>query len=61
MKGGICILKNSTIKTFDYNQEFYSRDLLESMNEKWKSQVMISISIYSKIKMNGFIDLNLWI
>ena len=61
MKGGICILKKSTIKIFDYSKEFYSRDLLESMNEKWKSQVMISFSIYRKIKMNGFIDWNLWI
>ena len=31
------------------------------MNEKWKSQVMIYFSIYSKIKMNGFIDWDLWI
>ena len=34
MKGGICILKHSTNKTFDYSKEFYSCDLLESMNEK---------------------------
>ena len=33
MKGSIYILKNSTTITFDYTQEFYSRDLLESMNE----------------------------
>ena len=61
MKCGICILKHSTIKTFDYSKEFYSRDLLESMNERWKNRVMISFSMYSKIKMNGFIDWNLWI
>ena len=61
MKGGICILKKSTIKIFDYSKEFYTRDLLESMNEKLKSEVIISFTVYSKIKMNGFIDLNLWI
>ena len=61
MKSGICILGNSTNKTFDFNQEFYTRDILESMNEKWKIQVMISFTVYSKIKMNGFIDWNLWI
>ena len=61
MKGGICILKHSTYKTFDYTKEFYSCDFLESMNEKWKSQVMIYFSIYSKIKMNGFIDWHLWL
>ena len=49
MKGGICILRNSTNKTFDYNQEFYTRELLESMNEQWKSQVIISFTVYSKI------------
>ena len=33
MKGGICILKNSNNKTFNYTKEFYSCDLLDSMNE----------------------------
>ena len=61
MKGGICILKKMTSKTFDFSNEFHTRELLESMNEKWKSQVIISFSIYSKIKMNGFIDWHLWI
>ena len=36
MKGGICILKKITSKTFDFSNEFYIRELLESMNEKWK-------------------------
>ena len=31
------------------------------MNEKWKSEVMISFTTYSKFKMNGFLDWNLWI
>ena len=50
MKDGICILKNSTNKTFDYNQDFYTRDLFESMNEKWKSQVMIFFQSIAKWK-----------
>ena len=37
MKSGICILKNSAIKIFDYTKEFYSCDVLESINEKLKS------------------------
>ena len=56
MKDGICVLKKSTNKTFDFSNEFHTRELLESMNEKWKSQVILSFSIYSKINMNGFID-----
>ena len=52
MKGG---------KTFDFNQEFYSREKLECMNEKWKSEVMISFTTYSKFKMNGFFDWHLLI
>ena len=31
------------------------------MNEKWKSEVMISFSTYSKFKMNVFFDWNFWI
>ena len=31
------------------------------MNEKWKSEVMISFTTYSKFKMNGFLNWNLWI
>ena len=31
------------------------------MNEKWKSEVMISFSTYSKFIMNGFFDWHLWI
>ena len=31
------------------------------MNEKLKSEVMISFTVYSKIKMNGFMDWNLLI
>ena len=31
------------------------------MNEKWKSEVMISFTTYSKFKMNGFFDWHLWI
>ena len=31
------------------------------MNEKWKSETMISFTVYSKIKMNRFLDWNLWI
>ena len=61
MKGGNCIHRNSINKTFYFNQEFYTRDALESMHEKWKSEVMISFTVYSKIKMNGFMDWNLWI
>ena len=34
MKGGICILKKITSKTFDFSNEFRKRELLESMNEK---------------------------
>ena len=59
MKGGICILKNSANKTFDFVNEFHTCDVLESMNEKWK-KVIIYFSIYSKIKMNEFIDWYLW-
>ena len=61
MKGGICNLQNSIKKTFDFNQEFYSREKLECMNEKWKSEAMISFTTYSKFKMNGFFDWHLWI
>ena len=28
---------------------------------KWKSEAMISFTVYRKIKMNGFLDWNLWI
>ena len=38
-----------------------TREKLESINEKWKSQVIISFSIYSKVNMNGFIDWYLWV
>ena len=31
------------------------------MNEKWKSEVMISFTTYTKFKMNGFFDWHLWI
>ena len=48
-------------KTFDFNKEFYTKELLECMNEKWKSEVIISFSVYSKFKMNGFFDWHLWI
>ena len=58
MKGGICILKNSSNKTFVFLNEFHTCDVLESMNERWK-KVIISFSIYSKIKMNEFIDWHL--
>ena len=34
MKGGICILKNFTSKTFDFSNEFHTPELLESINEK---------------------------
>ena len=34
MKGGICILKHSTNKTFDFANEFHTCNVLESMNEK---------------------------
>ena len=61
MKGGNCVLKKITSKTFDFSKEFHSREMLESINEKRKSQVIISFSIYSKINMNGFIDWHLWI
>ena len=61
MKGGIYILKHFTSKTFDFSKEFHTRELLESMNEKWKIQVIISFLIYRKININGFIDWYLWI
>ena len=43
MKDGIFILKKSTNKIFDFANEFHTCDLLESMNEKLKSQVIISL------------------
>ena len=54
-------LKKCTSKTFDFAKEYHTREILESMNEKWKSQVIISFSIYSKISINGFIDWHLWV
>ena len=34
--------------------------MLEIMNEKWKSQVMIYFSIHKNIHMNGFMSWHLW-
>ena len=61
IKSGNYVLKNCTSKTFVFSKEFHTREMLESMNEKWKSQVIISSSIYQKINMNGFIEWHLWI
>ena len=48
-------------KTFDFANEFHTRELLESMNEKWKIQVIIYASIHKKVLMNGFIVRRLWV
>ena len=34
MEGGNCVLKNCPSKTFDFGNDFYTREKLESMNEK---------------------------
>ena len=39
MKGGNCVLRNCNSKTFDFGHNFNTREKLELMNEKWKSQV----------------------
>ena len=61
MKCGNCVLENCTQTRYDYSHEFHSCEMLEMMNEKWKSEVIISFSIYKKIIMNGFIEWQLWI
>ena len=61
MKCGNYVIRNCTSKTFDFWHNFYTREKLELMNEKWKSQVIISFSIYRKINMNEFIDWHLWV
>ena len=61
IKGGNCVLKKCTFKAFIFGHNFYTREKLESINEKWKSQVILYFSIYSEVNMNGFIDWHLWV
>ena len=61
MKGGNYVIRNCTSKTFDVGHNVYTREKLALMNEKWKSQAIISFSIYNKVNMNEFIDYHLWV
>ena len=61
MKGGSCVLDNSIETRYDYTPEFHSCEMLEVMNEKWKSEVILSCLVYKRKIMNGFIDWQLWI
>ena len=48
MKGGTCDIKCCNSKKFKYVSDFFTIEKLELINEKWKSQTMISLSIQNR-------------
>ena len=55
-KAGPCVITKEMLKLLNNNSELFSVNELESMNETWENQSMISFATFRKIKVIAFIS-----